>query len=144
MQKDRAINKCWGFKATLYTLLRKSASRLVCLNLIVHFLGSISLFICILKKIGSTETNVFRVSIQFFFFFKFMVFSGWRRFAEHEIFLGFETNLDFLNQKSRCRLKGRMSTCKVGLKVQNSLNAPSNKDTLSEITSTNCVLQNAL
>ena len=62
-------------------------------------------------------------------------------FAEHEIFLGFETNLDFLNQKSGCRLKSRMSTSKVGLKLQKSLIAPSNKDTLSEITSTNCVLQ---
>ena len=112
MQKDRAINKCWGFKATLYTLLRKSTSRLVCLNLIVHFLGSISLLICTLKKFGSTETNFFRVSIRVFFF-QIMVFSGWRRFAEHEIFLGFETNLDFLNQKSRCRLKGNMSTSKV-------------------------------
>ena len=31
-------------------------------------------------------------------------------FAEPEIFLGFETNLDFSNQKSGCRLKGRLTT----------------------------------
>ena len=30
-------------------------------------------------------------------------------FAEPEIFLGFETDPDFTNQKSECRLKGRMS-----------------------------------
>ena len=32
-------------------------------------------------------------------------------FAEHEIYLGFETNPDFSNQKSGCRLKGRVSIC---------------------------------
>jgi hypothetical protein len=30
-------------------------------------------------------------------------------FAETDIFLGFETNLDFSNQKSGCRLKGRLN-----------------------------------
>jgi hypothetical protein len=40
-------------------------------------------------------------------------FSGWRPrkksgFAEDEIFLEFETDPDFSNQKSGCRLKGRL------------------------------------
>ena len=31
------------------------------------------------------------------------------RFEDTEIFLGFETNPDFSNQKSGCRWKGRLS-----------------------------------
>ena len=43
---------------------------------------------------------------KFFFRLETQKKSG---FAEPEIFLGFETDPDFTNQKSECRLKGRMS-----------------------------------